>query len=88
MCPARKNATVFRRWDRPRRDGQLGQKTETTMTFDKHRKREAPKPPVAFDPVEAALRQIFDDVAAEEVPSDFADLVAQLTEKPGKKKAK
>jgi hypothetical protein len=51
------------------------------MTEDKQPKPKAPQPPVAFDPVEAALRQIFDDVAAEDIPDDFADLVAQLTTK-------
>lgn len=39
-------------------------------------------PKLAFDPVEAALRQIFDEVASEEVPDDFADLVAQLRNRP------
>jgi hypothetical protein len=58
------------------------------MTDDKQPKPKpkAPQPPVAFDPVEAALRQIFDDVAVEDIPADFADLVAQLTPNPGKKK--
>lgn len=51
------------------------------MTDDKQPQPKGPQPPVAFDPVEAALRQIFDDVAAEDVPADFADLVAQLTPK-------
>lgn len=51
------------------------------MTEDKQPKPKAPQLPVAFDPVEAALRQIFDDVAAEDIPDDFADLVAQLTTK-------
>ncbi len=39
-------------------------------------------PDLAFDPVEAALRQIFDAVAAEEVPEDFAALVAKLKKHP------
>lgn len=56
------------------------------MTDDKQPKPKAPQPPVAFDPVEAALRQIFDEVAAEEVPADFADLVAQLAPKSSEKK--
>lgn len=43
---------------------------------------------MAFDPVEAALRQIFDDVASEDVPDDFSDLVAKLTDKPVRPKAK
>lgn len=46
------------------------------------------KPGMAFDPVEAALRQIFDDVASEDVPDDFSDLVAKLTDKPFRPKAK
>jgi Anti-sigma factor NepR len=58
------------------------------MTDEKKSKATAAQPPVAFDPVEAALRQIFDDVASEDVPIDFADLVAQLSDKPGKKKDK
>jgi hypothetical protein len=36
--------------------------------------------PLPFDPVEAALRQIFDDVASEDIPPDFADLIAKLEE--------
>lgn len=39
------------------------------------------KSPLPFDPVEAALRQIFDDVASEDVPPDFADLVAKLEQR-------
>lgn len=35
-------------------------------------------PPLPFDPVEAALRQIFKDVASEDIPPDFADLIAKL----------
>ena len=46
---------------------------------DKPPKAKPQQPPAAFDPVEAALRQIFDTVASEDVPDDFADLVAQLT---------
>lgn len=45
------------------------------------KKRQAAKqagPEVAFDPLEAALRQMFDDVASEKIPDDFADLVAKL----------
>jgi len=58
------------------------------MTEKKHPEAKRAQPPVAFDPVEAALRQIFDDVAAEDVPDDFADLVAQLTTKSSDKKDK
>lgn len=32
----------------------------------------------AFDPIEAALREIFDGIESEPVPDDFADLVAKL----------
>ena len=52
------------------------------MTEEKRDKREKLKTPVAFDPVEAALKQMFDDVASEEVPEDFADLIAKLSDKP------
>jgi hypothetical protein len=41
----------------------------------------APKPSrveLAFDPVEAALRELFDDMAAEAVPDDFVRLIEQL----------
>lgn len=44
-------------------------------------------PPMAFDPVEAALRQIFDNVASEDLPEDFADLVAKLGKDPKPSKA-
>jgi Anti-sigma factor NepR len=40
-----------------------------------------PPPELAFDPLEAALRQLFDDVAAEAVPDDFMQLVAKLENK-------
>lgn len=56
------------------------------MTQDKQSKSRPLRPPVAFDPVEAALKQIFNDVASEDVPDDFADLVAQLTTKSTEKK--
>ena len=52
------------------------------MSDEKREKREKFKTPVAFDPVEAALKQMFDEVAAEEVPEDFADLIAKLSDKP------
>jgi hypothetical protein len=60
------------------------------MTERKQPKHKAPKagPPMAFDPVAAALRQIFDDVASEDVPADFADLVAKLGKNPNEPKAK
>lgn len=54
------------------------------MTQDNPPKAKPSRPPVAFDPVEAALKQIFNDVASEDVPDDFADLVAQLTSKKDK----
>lgn len=37
---------------------------------------------LAFDPVEAALRELFDDMAAEAVPEDFMQLIAKLSEEP------
>ena len=60
----------------------------SSMTEPKQPKSKSAHPPVAFDPVEAALRQIFNDVAAEEIPDDFAALVAQLDPKSGEKKEK
>jgi hypothetical protein len=32
----------------------------------------------AFDPVEAALKQLYDQVAAEEIPEDFMKLLDRL----------
>ncbi|MCX9146530.1 NepR family anti-sigma factor [Erythrobacter sp. WG] len=58
------------------------------MTEKKQPEPKREQPAVAFDPVEAALRQIFDDVAAEDIPDDFADLVAQLTTKSSDEKDK
>ena len=50
----------------------------------------APKPSrveLAFDPVEAALRELFDDMAAEAVPDDFVRLIEQLDDdQPAAKK--
>lgn len=57
------------------------------MTDPKHQKDGVKSPPMAFDPVDAALRQIFDDLAAEDIPDDFADLVSKLTKEPRKPKA-
>ena len=54
------------------------------MSDEKREKREKHKTPVAFDPVEAALKQMFDDVASEDVPEDFAELIAKLSDKPHK----
>lgn len=58
------------------------------MTEKKQPEEKRAQPLVAFDPVRAALRQIFDDIAAEDVPNDFADLVAQLNTKSSEKKDK
>lgn len=35
-------------------------------------------PDLAFDPIAAALRQLHESVAAEEIPDDFLDLLDQL----------
>ena len=48
------------------------------MTMKKDQDKKPAGTPLAFDPIEAALRQIFDEVSAEAVPDDFADLVAKL----------
>lgn len=46
------------------------------------------EPDLAFDPIAAALRQIHDHVAAEEIPEEFLRLLDQLdeiqTREPGK----
>jgi Anti-sigma factor NepR len=43
---------------------------------------EAGKPtfrtPMAFDPVQAALRQLHDDIVAEDIPDDFLKLLDRL----------
>ncbi len=57
------------------------------MTDHKHQKDGAKCPPMAFDPVDAALRQIFDELASEDIPEDFADLVSKLTMDPRTPKA-
>jgi hypothetical protein len=41
-----------------------------------------PMPDLAFDPVEAALRQLHQTFAAEEIPDDFLDLLDQLPDGP------
>lgn len=35
-------------------------------------------PELAFDPIAAALRQLHDTIASEEIPDDFLDLLDQL----------
>ena len=57
------------------------------MADHKHQKDGVKSPPMAFDPVDAALRQIFEELASEEVPEDFADLVSKLTMEPRTPKA-
>lgn len=37
---------------------------------------------MAFDPIEAALRQLHETIAAEEIPDDFLDLLDQLDDLP------
>jgi hypothetical protein len=44
-------------------------------------KRPINAPPPAFDPIEAALRQMFNDMAQEDVPDEFEQLVAQFARK-------
>jgi hypothetical protein len=39
-------------------------------------------PDLAFDPIAAALRQLHESVAAEEIPDDFLDLLDQLDDLP------
>ena len=38
----------------------------------------------AFDPVEAALRQLYDNVASEAIPDDFLKLLDELEQKDRK----
>lgn len=44
-------------------------------------------PPTAFDPIEAALRQMFSEVEREQVPEDFSELVAKFAQQQKKSKA-
>lgn len=38
-------------------------------------------PELAFDPIEAALRQLHESFAAEDIPDDFLDLLEQLDDR-------
>ncbi len=38
-------------------------------------------PDLAFDPIEAALRQLHENVASEEIPDDFMRLLDQLDDR-------
>lgn len=38
-------------------------------------------PELAFDPIEAALRQLHESFAAENIPDDFLDLLDQLDDR-------
>lgn len=38
---------------------------------------------LAFDPIEAALRRVADDVTREEVPAEFTELVALFAARKG-----
>ena len=39
-------------------------------------------PELAFDPIDAALRQIHDSIVAETIPEDFLKLLDQLEREP------
>lgn len=54
------------------------------------RKTSKPKqssPEMAFDPIEAALRQIHERVAEEKIPDAFLRLLEQLDDEPKKRKS-
>ena len=42
-----------------------------------------PRTDMAFDPIEAALRQLHERIAAEAIPDDFMRLLDQLDDQPG-----
>jgi Anti-sigma factor NepR len=42
------------------------------------------RPETTFDPVTAALRQLYEEIAAEEIPDDFIKLLDRLEEKSPK----
>lgn len=50
------------------------------MKNNSDRPARAEPPPQAFDPIDAALRQMFDKMSEEEVPDDFSALVAQFAQ--------
>jgi hypothetical protein len=41
---------------------------------------------LAFDPIEAALRQIHDSIASEDIPEEFLRLLEQLDDTPPNRK--
>lgn len=51
------------------------------------RKPEQTSPDMAFDPIEAALRQIHERVAEEKIPDAFLRLLEQLDDEPKKRKS-
>jgi len=44
------------------------------------RRRAVPSAPQAFDPIEAALRQLYDNMVAEPIPDDFLRILDRLAE--------
>jgi hypothetical protein len=57
------------------------------MSKDSHQpERPSKPPPTAFDPIEAALRQMFNEVEREQVPDDFSQLVAKFAKQQRKSK--
>jgi hypothetical protein len=57
------------------------------MSKDRHQPGSPGKPPpTAFDPIEAALRQMFNEVEREDVPDDFSELVAKFAKQQRKSK--
>lgn len=47
------------------------------------RDTDLPRADMAFDPIEAALRQLHERIAAEAIPDDFMQLLDQLDDQPG-----
>lgn len=75
---------------RGRRGNQDSSSTPEIKTADQeaadNKLSTAPETPeMAFDPIEAALRQLHESVASEEIPDDFVRLLDQLDDRSSPK---
>ncbi|EAQ28039.1 two-component response regulator [Erythrobacter sp. NAP1] len=61
--------------------GAQGTDLERQMSYASTMTNERKQRSTSFDPIDAALRQMFNEVEKEEVPDEFCDLIAEFASK-------
>ncbi|WP_162627648.1 NepR family anti-sigma factor [Erythrobacter sp. KY5] len=56
------------------------------MSYAASMTNESKQRPTSFDPIDAALRQMFNEVEDEAVPDEFSDLIAEFARKQNQSK--